>query len=133
MQKVHKAHLRERFDTLKLGHKLYLALSFCHLLRAAKITDLKACFTAAKVIVSENEIRKYLDTLVICRLLKEFEHGSVTFYVAHTLRMPLVVAFNKNVPNSERDTMRAISRIKEIIEVDEPYRLEMFRDHHDVQ
>lgn len=130
MQAVHGARKREVFRHQKTGHIIYLTLAFCHLLRAAKLTDIKACFIAAKIVVEEIAIKRCLDTLEICKLVKAVEHGKLKFYIARIERLPLDVSFRSGTPNRDRDTLRWIMRIKQSIEVEEAFRIEMFREHH---
>lgn len=131
MQATHKAHSTEDFRADKIGHRIYLTLAFCHLLRAAKLSDLKACFAAASIPIDETTLRHCIDTLTICHLVKAVEQGRLTYYVARVARMPFEIAFRPGTSDRDRDTMRWIVRIKDQIEKEDGVRLEMFREHHD--
>jgi hypothetical protein len=129
MLQVHKAHSKEIFQSRKLGHLIYLTLAFCHLLRAAKLSDVKACFANAGIPISEKTIKRCIDTLMICKLLKAVEHGKLAYYVARVERMPLEITFKDGTANPDRNTLRWIMRIKQEIEREEQFRIEMFREH----
>lgn len=129
MQQVHRAHSKETFHPEKLGHLIYLTLSFCHLLRAAKLSDIKLCFAKAGISITETVIKRCIDTLMICKLLKAVEHGKLTYYVSRVERIPLKTTFKDGVTGSDRSTLRWITRIKEEIEKEEKFRIEMFQEH----
>nr|WP_280514497.1 retron St85 family effector protein [Chthonobacter albigriseus] len=129
MAQVQADHQLEAFRSDRIGHLIYLTLSFCHVLRAAKLADLKLCFSDAGFGIEEITIRRCLDTLIICKLVKAVEHGRLTYYVSLADRMPLEIAFKNGTPNRDRDTLRWVTRIAESIENNEKHRTEMFRDH----
>jgi hypothetical protein len=129
MLSVYRAHEKEAFDEHARGHIIYLTLSFCHLLRGAKLLDLKHCFASAGIQVTETVIRQCLDTLIICKLLKPVTHGKLIYFVAQVARVPLELAWKPGTPNADRDTLRWIGRIKTAIAREDSDRLEIFRRH----
>lgn len=129
MNQVHRAHAKETFRKEKKGHLIYLVLTFCHLLRAAKLVDLKNCFDQAGIDVEEKTIKQCIDTLVICKLLKPVEQGKLTYYVALVKRIPLDIAWKKGTKNADRDAMRWITRITKAVEKEESHRTKMFKEY----
>lgn len=126
---VQKAHTKERFDAGKKGHIVCLTLAFCLLLRAAKFIEIKACFARTNISVDETTIRRCIDTLVICKLLKAVENGRLTYYVAQIDRVPVEIRWNTGVGNRDRNTLRWIRRISAAIKKEEEFRLQMFGEH----
>jgi RNA-directed DNA polymerase len=135
MDRVHKMHAKEAFKCGLDGHLIYLTLAFCHLLRAAKQTDIKLCFEFANVDISETKLRHCLDILFICELLKPIKHSKLYYYVALVERMPLQIAFRDGTDKADRSTARWIRRIVDEIEKDEEekFRIEMFKGRHNAR
>jgi len=132
MEQVHSMHARELFRRDKLGHLIHLTLAFCHLLRAAKLIDIKRCFDHAGIDITENGVKHCIDTLMICKLLKMVPQGRLDYYVALVEKMPLEIAFKEATPKADKNTLRWITRIAEEIEGEEKFRLEMFVEHRNV-
>jgi hypothetical protein len=130
--KVHRAHTEEQFNSGKKGHIICLTLAFCLLLRAAKFIEIKECFIRSSVQVDEITIKRCIDTLVICKLLKAVENGKLTYYVAQVDRIPIKIHWNTGTPNRKRDTLRWILRIASAIEKEEPFRNQIFGEHSNV-
>ncbi len=133
MDAVHKMHAKEKFKNELDGHLIFLTLAFCHIIRAAKISDIKRCFVFAEIEVSEKRIRQFVDVLVICELIKPISQGKLTFYVAVIEQSPLEIAFRKGTKKADRNTARWITRIVEKIRCDnsEKFRIDMFKDARD--
>lgn len=132
MRQVHKVHEKESFRKNKIGHLIYLCLAFCHLLRSAKLADIKECFSVSGIVIDETAVKRCIDTLVICKLLKAVENGKLTYYVSRVGRMPLEIRWRSGTPNPDRNTLRRIARIAAEIEREEKFRIEMFRGHGNV-
>lgn len=129
MDAVHTMHAKEAFKPDLDGHLIYLALSFCLLLRAAKLIDLKKCFELAGVEISETKLKQCLDILQICELVKSVRHVKLDHYVALVETMPLEIAFREGTAPADRSTSRWTTRIVEAIagDKDEKFRIEMFK------
>jgi hypothetical protein len=122
----------EKFHSEERGHMIYLTLAFCHLLRGAKLGELKQCFEFSSITIAENEIKKGLETLQICGLLKKVNIGPKrVHYVARIPRIPLEIAFRTGVADRSRDTLRRLTLIVEAIAREDKDRISIFRDHND--
>lgn len=129
MLEVRRAHKKEKFSREKKGHLIYLTLAFCHLLRAAKFIDIKLCFSLAEISVDEVTIKRCIDTLAICKLLKIVQNGKLSYYIASIDRIPVKIKWKAGAKNRDRDILRWISRIASAIEKEEKFRSEMFGEH----
>lgn len=132
MRRVHSIHAKEFFRHNMDGHKVYLTLAFCHLIRAAKLIDLKRCFEFAGIDIAEKKLRHCLDILQICELVKCVRQGKLDYYVALVEQIPFEIAFRDGTERGDRSTSRWITRIVEKIasDNDEKFRIEMFIRRH---
>ncbi|WP_439515433.1 retron St85 family effector protein [Oceanibaculum nanhaiense] len=132
MDSVHTMHAKEIFSRNLDGHLIYLTLSFCHLIRAAKLGDIKRCFEFSNIKIAETILRHCLDILQICELVKSVRHGKLDYYVALVEEMPLEIAFREGTDKADRSTSRWITRIVEEISNDrnERIRIEIFKGRH---
>jgi hypothetical protein len=130
MTAVHSAHKKELFKSTKIGHIIHLTLAFCHLLRAARLSDLKKCFSTSNIEIDETTIKRCLDTLTISKLVKVVTVGKTPYYVAQVDRMPLEIRWKRETPNKDRNTLRWIARIAKSIEQEDKLRLDIFREHY---
>jgi len=127
---IERAHQRERFNEQELGHRIYLVLTCCHLLRVAKLGEIKQCFDLVRISVTETEIRKYLNTLEICGYIKKVINGlKNTYYVSLVERIPLEIAFKEKVRDDNRNSLRRIQLLVAEIIREEPIRLTIFQEH----
>ena len=127
---IKKVPRSEKFYSNSLGHRIYATLSFTHILRAAKIGELKQCFDACGIEISETNIRKYLNTLEICKYIKKISVGPKrVYYVSQQNRMPLQVAFRSGIKDSERSTIRRLQGIANAISKEDSVRFEVFQEH----
>jgi len=123
---------RESVSMETLGHRIYLVLAICHLLRGAKLGEVKGCLLILGVDLPEKDIRKYLDTLEVCGLLKTVRYTKKRIhYVPRTDRVVLEFAFKAGTPDADRNSLRWIDRIRDEIREDEPERLDIFQEHND--
>lgn len=134
MDAVHTTHAKESFKNDLDGHLMFLTLSFCHILRAAKQIEIKKCFEFSKIEITDKTIKHYIDILLICELIKTVRHGKLDFYVPLVEQMPLEIAFKEGTEQANRNTARWINRIVECItdDKDEKFRVEMFKVARDV-
>ncbi len=126
MDRVHRMHAREAFNPGLDGHLVYLTLAFCHLLRAAKLVDLKKCFEFSNIEMMETKLKHCLDILQICELLKSVKHGRLNYYVALVERIPLEIAFKYGTDKADCNTTRWITRIKDEVRKKDNIRIEIF-------
>ena len=127
-----KVPRNEKFNSQERGHLIYLALAFCHLLRGARLGELKQCFEFSSISIAEKEIKKGLETLQICGLLKKVSVGPKrVHYVSRTSRLPLELAFRTGVANPRRDTLRRLTLIVKAIGREDKDRISIFQDHND--
>ncbi len=129
MRDVHDMHAKEKFRKGKLEHFIYLTLSFCHLLRAAKLIDIKRCFDYAKLDIDEITIKHSLDTLIICGLIEKVWQGKLPYHIAKVEKSPLSIRFLPSMSKSDRSQSRWQRRINNKIEKEENFRNEMFVSH----
>jgi hypothetical protein len=134
MDAIHSNHATETFKYNIKGHIIFLTLAFCHLLRAAKQVDLKKCFEASNIKITEVDLKHQIDILAICGLIKQVRHGKLDYYVAKVGKMPLEIAFQENIDKADRNTPRWIARIVDALKSDkeEKFRIEMFNGVHNV-
>jgi len=130
MDAVHALHAKELFKEGEIGHVIILTLAFCHLLRAAKLIDIKKCFDLASIEIGETTLKHCIDILVICELVKPVRHGKLDFYVALVEALPLEIAFKKGIEGRDRSAARWTRRIINEITSDknEKFRLDMFKE-----
>jgi hypothetical protein len=129
MDAVHTTHAKELFKQNDEGHLLFLALTFCHMLRAAKLIDIRRCFAFIEISITEKKLKHYLDILIICGFIKPFTHGKLKFFVAIVDQMPLEIAFKEGTGMADRNTVRWLTRIVDKIrdDKDEKIRIDIFR------
>jgi len=122
---------RPKFNPGSIGHRIYLTLALCHILRGAKLGELKECLELAlPVKVPESELKKYLNILQICGLLERVANGAKHIhYVSLVDRLPIVAAFRAGAAAGERNILRWLSEISADIRDEDPVRLELFREH----
>lgn len=129
MQQVHAYHAKEKLKRGELGHRIYLTLSFCHLLRAAKLIDIKRCFEFANIDIELNDIRNCIDTLIICNLLKMVPKGKLDYYVARVEKSPLDMRFLPGTLKKDTSQLRWQTLISAAIDDEEKFRNDMFVGH----
>jgi hypothetical protein len=129
MDRVHTMHVKETFRPKMDRHIIYLTLSFCHLLRAAKQIDIKRCFEFSGIDIAELKLKRCLDILQICELIKPIRQVKLDYYVPLVEQMPLEIAFREGTEKADRNNSRWITRIVEEIanDKDEKFRIEMFK------
>jgi hypothetical protein len=129
MQAVHTVHAREKFNLNRLEHRIYLVLGFCHLLRAAKLIDIKRCFDFSRIKIEEGEIRHCLETLEICGLVRTLPQGRLEYYIATVEKSPIQMRFVSGTGARDRSQSRWQTRVKDEIDKEEKFRNEMFVRH----
>lgn len=130
--RIEKVPSKQKFNKKSVGHIILLTLSFCHLLRSAKLGDIKVCFdvVAPEIALTEINIRNYLDTLIICGLIDRAANGAKNvYYVSLVDRIPLDAAFTADAKDTERNILRWIETITEQIAEEDSIRLKLFREH----
>lgn len=122
-----------RFKISSLGDRIYLTLTICHLLRGARLPEIKDCYEALGLIDFEKEIIKHLSVLEICKFIVPVSHGKkVKYFVPLIGSIPIRVAFNAGVEDRDRDTLRWINEISAQIVAEEPARMRIFQEHQNV-
>lgn len=129
IQDVHTSHAKEKFKKDKLEHQIYLTLGFCHLLRAAKLIDIKKCFEFSGIEIDEITIKHCLDTLIICNLAKMVPQARLDYYIATVETNPFSMRFLAGTDRADSSQSRWQTRIKDEIEKEEKFRNEMFVGH----
>jgi len=132
MDAVASSGKEEYFKEKSIGHRIYLVLAICHVLRAAKLTEIKLALKASVVTgdnFSEKDIRRCLDILIICKLLKPIKHGKLDYYVSQVDDLPLKISWKSGTANKDRDTLRWIGKISEAGKIDDKDRIEIFWEH----
>ncbi len=126
IDEIHKDYETEQFDEYKIGHIIYLVLAFCFVLRAAKFTDIKNCFEWVGLKREEIELKRCLDTLLICGLLTAITKGKLTYFIANIDRIPLRIGFKEGTIKRHRDSLRWLVQIAGKVREEESFRIEMF-------
>jgi hypothetical protein len=117
-------------DLKKLGHRIYLALAFCHLLRGARLSEIKTCMIAAGCPVKDDEVVKYLSVLEICNLIVTVSHGKkLKVYVPLTGALPLRFAFISGTADHQRNILRWIHEISALVKAEDDRRIKIFQEH----
>jgi hypothetical protein len=120
----------EIFDKESKGHIIYLILAICHILRGAKIGEIKKLLDVSGILIEEKLIRKYLDTLEICKFVKTVAVGKKrTHYVSLVERIPISVSFRDGVEDKSRNILRRIQEIVLLVHEEDPTRIEIFQEH----
>lgn len=122
----------EIFKKSNIGHRIYLVLAVCHALRAAKLAEIKMALRASGVTgesFNEKDIKRCLDILIICKLLKPVMHGKLDYYVSQVNDLPLKISWKKGTADKDRDTLRWIREISEAGKIDDKDRFEIFWEH----
>ncbi|MFN3720735.1 MAG: retron St85 family effector protein [Rhizobium rhizophilum] len=129
MDRVHRVHARETFKKELDGHLIYLTLAFCHMLRAAKQSEIKRCFEFSSIEISEQKLKHCLDILQISDLVKCIRHGKLDYYAPLVEELPVHFSFHSGTEKRDRSTSRWITRIAAEIssDPDEQFRIEMFK------
>lgn len=123
---------REQISLQSVGHQIFIVLAICHLLRGPKLGEIKKCLDSVGLELTEDMIRKYLDTLEVCSLLKTVRYTKKRIhYVPRTDRVVLDFGFKVGTPDADRNALRWIDRIKDEIATEEPERLDIFQEHND--
>lgn len=120
------------FKRDNIGHRIYLVLAICHVLRAAKLAEIKMALKASEVLgenFNEKNVRRCLDILIICKLLKPVKHGKLDYYVSQVNDLPLKISWKSGTANKDRDTLRWIKEISEAGKIDDKDRFEIFWEH----
>lgn len=128
---VSKIERNPKFDKILIGHRIYLTLAFCHLLRGAKLNEIKECFRMTTIDdITDRDIKKYLDTLQICGLVERASNGSKhVHFIPKITQLPIKAAFQKNIGDEKRDILRWIQSIAADILQEDPVRMKMFQRH----
>jgi hypothetical protein len=122
----------EIFKKDNIGHRIYLVLAICHALRAAKFKEIKIALKASEVMgetFNENDIRRCLDILIICELLKPVKHGKLDYYVSQVVDLPLKISWKKGTADKDRDTLRWIREMSDAGKIDDKDRVAIFWEH----
>jgi hypothetical protein len=123
---------RGKFDRSDLGDRIFLTLSICHLLRGAKITEIKECYRELNLEKYEDEIIKHLSVLEICKHLVPVSHGKKKkYFVPKIEKLPLKVAFTTDTDDRDRNVLRWIGEISGLVAKHEPTRMKIFQEHQD--
>jgi hypothetical protein len=116
-----------------LGDRIFLTLSMCHILRGAKMGEIQECYRSINLPQIPAEILRHLSVLEICSLIVPVDHGKkVKYYVPRIGELPLKIAFKFGVDNRDRDTLRWIREISELVRIHEPTRMRIFQEHQHV-
>lgn len=119
-----------RLKLSDLGDRIRLTLSICHILRGAKIVEIKECYEAIGLSDYIPEIVKHLSVLEICKYIIPVSHGRKTKYFVPLIEsLPLKIAFKAGVDDGDRDTLRWIRDISALIAKHEPTRMKIFQEH----
>ena len=128
---IKKVRPRGRLRVDSLGDRMLLTLSLCHLMRGARIPEIKECYDELALGEYDGEIVKQLSALEICGLVLPVKHGKkYKYFVPVTDKMPLKIAFNAKAVDQDRDTLRWITEISDLIAKHEPTRMKLFQEHH---
>lgn len=123
---------REAIDPDSLGHTIFIVLAICHVLRGAKLGEIKRCMEVLGFTLLEGTIRKYLDTLEVCGLIKTIRYTKKRIhYVPRTERVVLEFGYKVGTPDGDRNTLRWLDRIKDDIVSEESDRMVIFQEHND--
>lgn len=119
------------FRSERLGDKIHLILSICHILRGARIGEIHKCLnrfasSVPDLRLAEREIQSYLSALEICGFVKPIDHGKAKFYVPKSQEMPLEVTYKTGTTASGTNTVRRLAEITTAIENQEPIRNRRF-------
>ena len=82
-----------------------------------------------KIQMTHNPSGRTLSVLEICGLIQHVDHGKNRYYVPRVDALPLRVAFKSGVADRDRDTLRWIREISQLILDDEPARMRIFQEH----
>ncbi len=127
---VSKQPLNGHLRLSDLGDRIFFTLSLCHLLRGAKMTELRECYNSVLPSVSNRELLKHLSILEICGLIRHVDHGrKARYFVPLIDAIPLKVAFVSGAEDRDRDTMRWIRDISKLIAESDPTRMAIFQEH----
>jgi hypothetical protein len=126
-----RAEKSPKFNPSLTGHKIYLTLAFCHILRGAKLHEIKTCFAATPIDdVSELHIKKYLDILRICGLVERVSNGSKRMhFISLVNQLPIRAAFRPGLSDPDRDILRWIQSIAYAVAEEDPIRVAIFQEH----
>ena len=128
---IENVRSRGKLNISTLGDRMLFSLSLCHLIRGARIQEIKQCYEAIGKDITTADIHKQFSALEICGLVKPVSHGKkLKYFIPLTPRMPLRIAFKPNVKDRDRDTLRWIGEISSLIAKHEPTRLKIFQEHH---
>jgi hypothetical protein len=120
---------KSKFNEEKLGDKIYLTLSICHILRGGKISEIRRCIEQFGFTDTESEIQKHLSALEICGFITVKDHGKLKYYVPRARDMPLSVRFKKHVAPSQKNSIRWLADISGMIAKSEPARIDIFQEY----
>jgi hypothetical protein len=129
-ESVVRVRPKGRLRTMNLGDRIFITLALCHLLRGAKIGEIKSCYEAVGLLKYQDEIVKHLSVLEICNLVQPISHGKkAKYYLPNVQRLPLKIAFKPDVEDRDRDTLRWIREIAALVLQHEPARMKIFQEH----
>jgi hypothetical protein len=131
---IDKVPRKEKFDSSRRGHLIFLILTICHILRSAKIGEIKEFLKIALKgnSIAEKDIRKYLDTLQTLGMLEKVSHGAkLVFYVSLMERVPFEFAFAEHAEDADRNIMRWLNSIAADVGAEDPLRMNLFQEHND--
>lgn len=79
-ESIARVRRKGKFKENSLGDRVFLTLSICHLLRGARLAELRDCYASIGMEAFEREIVKHLSVLEICKLIEPVSHGKKTKY-----------------------------------------------------
>lgn len=121
---------RGKFNSQSLGDRIYLTLTICHILRGAKLSEIKDCYRCMVLDEFEPELIKHLSILEICGHLVPVSHGKkIKYFVPLIENMPMKFAFTVDAADRDRDTLRWIRDISSLVAKHEPTRMRIFQEH----
>lgn len=124
---------RGKFVSKSLGDRIYLTLTICHILRGAKLAEIKECYVNIELEEFESEIVKHLSVLEICKHIMPVSHGKkIKYFVPLIEQIPMKFAFKSDAKDRDRDTLRWIGEISSLIAKHEPTRMRIFQEHQNV-
>lgn len=123
---------QEAFDSGSLGHRIYIVLAIVFVFRSAKFGEIRRCIDVLGLDIPDGDIRKFIDTLEVCGLLKTVRYTSKKiYYVPRINRIPFDFAFKAGTADADRNQLRWLNRIRAEMETEENERLDIFDEHND--
>lgn len=129
-ESLKRVRSKGKFSSANRGDRIYLTLAICHLLRGAKVAEIKDCYRQIGLGKFDKEIVKHLSVLEICKYIIPISHGKkIKYFVPLIEKIPIRFAFKSDVADRDRNTLRWIGEISALITMHEPTRMRIFQEH----